>query len=92
MNTLVNAQKVRGLQNTNQRIMPLGKNNLFLELHKLDHERKRLENKIQRMQMEMALIEERITTIDDSMGTMMDEINLNPPRKKSAAKSGKLKY
>ena len=65
--------------------------NMFLELHKLDYERRRLENRISTMAAEKGLMEERVMAIYGQMTELLTNLGIKEPQKKGKG-SNKLKY
>jgi hypothetical protein len=94
MKTLLN-QRLKSLSNTSQRIIPHTSGNLYLELHKLDYEKRRLEKKLTNMNFEMDIIHERMDIINAEMTRMFDVVDIEGMQMKSAKKgttARKLKY
>jgi hypothetical protein len=94
MKTLL-SQKLKSLSNTSQRIIPHSSGNQYLELHKLDYEKRRLEKKLMNMDFEINIIHERLDVINTEMSSMFEAIDMEGMKMKSAKKgttARKLKY
>ncbi|MEQ8548940.1 MAG: hypothetical protein RIC03_13575 [Cyclobacteriaceae bacterium] len=94
MKSLLN-QRLKSLSNTSQRIIPHSSGNQYLELHKLDYEKRRIEKKLTNMDFEIEIMHERLDIINAEMTRMFEAIDMEGMKMKSAKKgttARKLKY
>lgn len=71
--------------------LSIRRTNLFLELHKLDYEKRRLMNRLNYMTNEKAFMEERVMTIQKDMTSLLTKSGIKQPVQKGKS-SNKLKY
>lgn len=71
--------------------LPAGRNNIFLDLHKLDYHKKRLQFKIDFMENEIDEMTQRVGTIDKDIESALSQMDFKPVVKKGKP-SNKLKY
>ncbi|MEQ9298773.1 MAG: hypothetical protein RIF33_09430 [Cyclobacteriaceae bacterium] len=86
---------IASLSSTRQRISPYRKTGLYMELHKLEYERARLETKLEKMETEKKNIEHRLSLIHMDMQEMLTTVGQNSgvqAKPISADKSQRLKY
>ena len=83
--------KIRTVFSTGTGSIPASRNNIFLDLHKMDYYKKRLQFKIDFMEDEIDELSRRVRTIDKNMTSALSKADLGTSIKKGKP-SNKLKY
>ena len=72
--------------------LPGGRNNLFLDLHKLDYHKRRLEFKMNFMEEELEEMTRKVTSINKDIENTLAHLDYKPVKVKNGKPSNKLKY
>lgn len=84
-------KKVRTIANAGLRIMPVSKGSVFMDMHKLDYERQRLEERLSVMEVEEKFMKAKVKVIKRTIGEAIADIKTTNSTHKAKA-TNKLKY
>jgi len=95
--TTLNKNQIPTIGNTGTRISPYRSTGLYMEMHKLDYKKKNLINRLNKINAEKSLIEEKLRNLDldlKELQQIVDEQqeNLVEPEKREESNTQKLKY
>ena len=85
-------RKIRTALSIGTGSLPSGGKNIFLDLHKLDYHKRRLEFKMNFMETEIEEMERKVMNINKDIANTLAHLDYKPANIKKGKPSNKLKY